>query len=262
MENMVDNVVETPVADTQEDVVSVADLMDPVSEETQGETQAETLEPQADAAQRTYTKQEFDDEVRRRAAYIKKGTEEQYRRELEADPYYNMGRKFAAAEAAKAGKKPYEVLPDVEKNFMERQAKELAENPEALAMSFLNAQVPRPAPDIGRQTAAGIARDLGNLMDAGVLPRNFDLQQVVAANPGFLQDCAQFGVGATIGRMQQAYQEQQQVAARNNSLPQSTRPGHNEQSGRIDYSNMSSDEFAKVQERIRQAHLAGKKVRL
>ena len=220
---------ETPQAD--------AAVVDEQPTETVDTPQAETptdAEPQADAADRLFTRQEFDEAVRRKAEYIQRG--------VQNDPMYQV----AKALADQIGGDPKEAAQKLLSDQIDRRAKELAENPEELAKAFLRRQIPQAPPppeDATQHRAVQIASEIKQLHDAGQLPQGFNLENFVKADPDFLRNVEEFGARAAIKIATLS-------ASPNKNLPQSTRPANNAQPAPVDYTKMSSKEFAEHREKM------------
>lgn len=287
VENAASSMEQASAADTPvgagEDVVSAADLLteETAPEQSEGETvkpeEPKATEPpqQADAAPepKTYTQKEFDEAVRRRTQYIRKGLEE----EREKDPYWQAGKRLAQLQSLSDGVDPSVAIQKVLSDGFERQAEALSNDPKAIARLLLGNQIgmqPMPAPKAQqqndtREVARSIAQDITACVENGELPQGFQLDDYVKVYPDFISDCAEYGVRAAIRTVKalQATQQQQQKtlqkAAANNALPRPIRPGANvQEDGQIDYSKLSKEEFQRVKQRMHEEYLRGKTVRI
>lgn len=274
--------IDAPVADTQEsggeEVVNAADLLN--EEPTQAETVVEeppvaTVEPQQDDAApppKIYTKSEFDEAVRRQAQYIRRGIEQ----ERQKDPYWLAGKRLAEMQAMADGVAPETAIQRVLADGFERQVEALAGDPKALVRAILGQQIGFQPPalqpqqqDPNKEVAQAIANDIRACVQSGELPENFKIDDYTQIYPDFVSDCAEFGVRSAIRTVKalQASQAKQQTvlhkAAINNSLPKPIRPGSSAQeTAQIDYTKMSGKEFDRLLDRMHEAHMQGKTVRI
>lgn len=237
LENATD--IQTPQADAAPvGEVSVNELL--------GKPVEQTEQPQADAAPQMFTKQEFDEAVRRKSEYLQRG--------LQNDPYYQAGR----ALAQKFGDiDPMEAAQKLIQENVEARAQELAQNPQELAKQLLMQQIPRPV-NMVQEQARQIAADLKMMHDMGELPEGFNLDAYAQSYPNFIQDAKDYGARAAVKIAASAIQAQQLL--QNQSLPQSTRPNNNAQPEPPDFQRMTSAEFADFEKRMDQAILEGKRI--
>lgn len=243
--------IQTPQADAAAvGEVNVNDLYNEAM--PQGETVVEQdAQPaqQADAApERLFTRQEFDEAVRRKAEYLQKG--------IQNDPYYQAGR----ALAQKYGNmNPMEAAQKLIQENVEARAQELAQNPQELARQLLMQQIPQmPQVNMVQEQARQIAADLKAMHDLGELPEGFNLDAYAQAYPNFISDAKEYGARAAVKIAAANIQAQQ--LSQNRALPQSTRPNNNAQPEPIDFKRMTSAQFADFERRMDQAILEGKRI--
>ena len=218
--------IETPQAD--------AVTVDEQPAETVDDTPVEApAKPQADAVSKLFTKPEVDEMIRRKAEHIKRG--------MESDPLYQVALAFASY----MGGDPKEAAQKLMDEQINRRAKELADNPEELAKAFLTRQIapPQPQAEDTQQKAMQIAAEIKHLGDTGQLPSGFNLENYVKADPDFLRNVEEFGAKAAIKIASSSVNP-------NKNLPQSTRPANNAQPAPVDYTKMSSKEFAEHREKM------------
>lgn len=265
---------ETPIqaaAEQDDDVVTVADLMDDEPEdqaeaqEEQGEQQQEEDAPEAQngaADQPEPEPRHNNARERENNAFAKRLAAE--KRKMETDPVYNLGRELAARYGGDAAKAMTEMR--------KQQAQELAQDPVKLAEYMLNRNdrvepdpepEPEPAYETDQQKADRIVTDIRN-----VLGDRADLQSYIDADPDFMQNCDEFGAAAAVkmaNRARAAAAKNQTIAnklAKNRSLPQPIRPFNNAQTKAPDFSQMSDREFAAFEAKVKKAQMDGKKVKL
>lgn len=272
--------IEAPAADTQESggeqVVNAIDLLDDsvaqadlVEQEQPVATEVPQQDDTAIKPEKTYTKKEFDEEVRTRIGYAKRDMEQKWMQ----DPFYRAGKQLAQMQAAADGVTPEQALQRLLNEDFERRVEAMAADPKSLARAMLggafNGQPAASKPEPKENSVARtIAMDIQECVQNGELPQDFKLDDYTVVNPEFVNDCAQYGVRAavhTVKMLQQAQAKQNetlQKAAVNNSLPKPMRPGASAPAAQIDYTKMSSADFQKLLDRMQEEHLRGKTVNI
>lgn len=258
MENMVENVAnETMIqqADAAESFVDASELMVEPQVETVEETQPAGT-PQADVAEKTYTKAELDAEIRKKAEFISKGTEKKY----QTDPYYLLGKTLAELTGEKD---PMKAVEKVRQDNLQRQAEALAQDPTVLAQMLLEMRAPRVEQDADVKKLAGrITEDLLDAIANEELPDDFDPIEFDRKHPGFFDHAAKRGVSAAYNRFSKQKENDPLTAklAQAHALPKPTRPSTPVPEQKRDYMAMSDKEFREMDARIKAAAAQGRKV--
>lgn len=267
--------IEAPAADTQESggeqVVNAIDLLDdsvaqadPVEQEPPVATDAPQQDDAAIKPEKTYTKKEFDEEVRTRIGYAKRDMEQKWMQ----DPFYRAGKQLAQMQAAADGVTPEQALQRILNEDFERRVEAMAADPKVLARAMLggafNGQTAEAKPEANKNPVVKrIATDIMECIEFGELPRDFDVDSYAKENPSFIEDAAKYGVRGALHKseIRQSLEAKQnetlQKAAVNNSLPKPMRPGASAPAAQVDYTKMSGDDFWKLLGRMQEKNLRG-----
>lgn len=257
--------------DTQagaDEAAHAADLAQGDADGGEGEVSPTVLNEQADAAPaRTYTQADFDAAVRRKIELASRDM----RGKLENDPYYVLGKRITEEGVRMNTGNIQEAV-----SGLVQQGSEWGQNmrqPISAAVEQAAASMPLPTAaqrELNDKPAvARIGKELFQSMLDGDVPQNLNVADYVKVYPQFLSDCTRFGVKAALSTVnalrgvQETQRSALQKAARNNALPDSLRPAFNQMAtGETDYRAMSDAEYLKVKEKMKQAHLMGKKTLL
>ena len=243
------------MADTQDDakVDEQTDAADP------SEQRDDNAEPQTGDGQQTVYKsqQEVD------AAFSKRLAAE--RKRNESSDEFKLGRFLIDQVASSKGISRAEAAEQIRKAEIDRQAEEYASNPK----EFYKAQLVKEqqtTKDSGMQgEASRISADLSNAARNGNLPNGFGKESITKE---FVLDAKEYGVKAALAMWERQNTESpsmQRVVAEVEKRRSAVKPmqpsGRSPSPERIDFSNMSSEEFRKVEQRIKKAQLDGKTVK-
>lgn len=248
MENMVDVANDMPQADIAGNVVDASELMAPL-ETVEEPLQAEG-EPQADVAEKTYTKAEVDAEIRKKADFISRG----YEKKLQSDP------RIALAEFLmnQTGEKDTVKAADrVRMEYIEKQAEALSQDPLVLAQMLLEMRAPAFKPEVNAEAVdedgVRIAQQVIDCIENEELPSDFNPIDFDRENPGFLQYAAKRGVSSAFVKFNKPKENTP-------PLPRPTRPSAPVPDQRRDYLSMTDKEFREIEARIKAAASQGRKV--
>lgn len=245
MENMVDVANDMPQADIAGNVVDASELMADTPLETVDEPLTAEGEPQADVAEKTYTKAEVDAEIRKKADFISKG----YEKKLQSDPRIALAEFLMNQTGEKDASKAAER---VRKEYIEKQAEALSQDPLVLAQMLLEMRSPTPKQEVN-EDGVRIAQQVIDCIENEELPSDFNPVDFDRENPGFLQYAAKRGVSAAFVKFNKPKENTP-------PLPRSTRPSTPVPDQRRDYLSMSDKEFREIEARIKAAAAQGRKV--
>ncbi len=260
---VVEEIPEQVAAEQDNDVVTIADLLDNSNEdaavEEKGEQQQEDApkaeEGDADPKKTVEQAQQLVSE-RENNAFAKRLAAE--KKKFESNPAYVLGMEYAA----KYGGDATAAL----KAMREQQVEEFAKDPAALAKFVIEQRTPVPVPEpdpepeneTPQQRAGRIANDIRN-----VLGDKADLKAYMAIDPDFMQNCDNYGAATAVAMMAQKATAQNQTAAKleqNRRLPQPIRPSGNAQPKAVDFTTMSQKEWEAFEEKAKKARMDGKRI--
>lgn len=215
-------------------------------------------EPQAAAApELRYTQEEYDEGVRRKGEYIRRG--------LMNDPAYQLGQRIMN-QYATDGASPEEAFNRAMKAQKEQLIAELSADPKRLAEYVLGWEqaMTTPQPEGLEVRSARLASELRALEAQGGLPQNFQLETYKNADSDLFLNAEQYGWRTAIkkaeAKMSAAAPRSVAAPAPAPVLPQSTRPINSAQPSTIDFGRMDSKQFAALEARIDAALADGKRV--
>lgn len=207
------------------------------------ETQADT------APERLFTREEFDEAVRRKSEYIKSG--------LKNDPIYQFAQSLVNRHMAE-GVSPEEAIAKAKAEQEEQLIAELSADPKRMAEFFLKHQqqpmyAPQPQNDLQARSAR-LASELKTLEVQGALPQNFQLETYKNADPELFVNAEQYGWKAA---MKIAEAKMAVPAPAPVRLPQSTRPTNTAQPAPLNFRKMTPEQFAKYEADLDRRFLGG-----
>ena len=265
---IVNEIPEQEAAVQDNDVVTIADLLDntdnSASADEMGDQPAEDA-PKVDIGEADH---EVEEQARKaqerenvafakRLAAEKRKLEKQY----ESNPFYRLGKEMAG----KHGGDAEAAL----KAFNDQRAEEFAKDPAALAKFVMEksyAPVPTPVESFESEAESETESQKVNRMVSelhSLLGDGADIEAYLKIDPDFLANCDKKGVARAVADLSQKIVTQHQTAAQiaqNRRLPQPIRPSGNAQPKPVDFSTMSDKEFAAFEAKAKKARLDGKRI--
>ena len=191
------------------------------------------------------------------------------RSEIENSPEMKYVRALIEDRAREKGITPEAALKELNDERINKKAEQYGKNPASWFKDQMLQQQQTQEPsrsDAGYRIANGVAR----AMQEQRIPEGFDPH-----NPGneFFADADQYGVDAALVIWELKHAPQVQAEAKANKIaealdrrqkaaaPMSPTTANPQSSRSVDYMNMSSDEFRRLDEQLMRAARAGKKVR-
>jgi len=250
-----------PVADAQgasvEEVVISADAQAPAQTGSGEPVAAAQAASPADGA-KPQTQKDIDRAFGQRLA--------QERRKYEQSDAYQLGQMLLEERAKEEGISTAEAYRRIQQERLDARADTYARNPKEFYKDFLQGTAnPQRQPVISasedpQAQARRVGEELANMYQAGSLPQGFDVQS--SLDQDTYNNIVEYGAPAAM-RIWAAEHGPAVELARRQSGPAPMRPtSSNKQSAPSDFSQLSSEEFAKKRAEIRRAYLDGKRVRL
>lgn len=269
-EAVVEEIPEQVAAEQENDVVTIADLLDNSSEiaaaeekgaqPTEDAPKAETgdADPKEaeDPARKAHEREE--NAFAKRLAAERRKLEKQY----ESNPFYQLGRELADKHGGDASA--------ALKAMRDQRAEELAKDPAALARfvmekSYTPASAPVEESEFDTDTETEdqkinrIVADLRKNLGEGA-----DIEAYKAIDPDFMRNCDKKGVMRAVADLAQKITAQHQTAAKleqNRRLPQPIRPTGNAQPKAVDFTTMSQKDWEASEAKIQKALREGKRIK-
>ena len=205
------------------------------------------------APERLFTREEFDEAVRRKSEYIRNG--------LKNDPIYQYAQSLVNQYSAN-GVSPQEAIEKAKAAQREQLIAELSADPKRMAEFFLNQQqmqyAPPPQSNVDAK-AARLASELKTLEVQGALPKNFQLEAYNNADPELFSNAEQYGWKAAIkiADAKMGVANTAAVAPQPVRLPQSTRPTNSTQPAPPNFRKMTREQFEKYEAELDRRFLGG-----
>jgi len=260
-------VADVPDAGGEEQEVYAADLVG-------GDSQEETVVQPADDGQslpKVTNQKDFNAALSQRLAGENTKGYNRAKAEYEASPEMQFVRALIADRAREKGITEQQALAELQNDRIKQVSENYAKNPAQFYEDMLRGRNPLNAPqpqyDANAQ-ATEMARQMADAIRAGEIPEGFDVQHL---DTDFMDAYREFGNVRMALRLWQAEHKSdvqaRQIASelqRRQKAPKPMSPtSANPQSPQPpDYANMSSEDFKKLEAKIKQAELQGKKVRL
>ena len=259
----------------------VADVPDAGGEEQEvyaselvgGEPQEETVVQPADDGQlpKVTNQKDFNAALSQRLAGENTKGYNRAKAEYEASPEMQLVRALIQDRAREKGITEQQALAELQNDRIKQVSENYARNPAQFYEDMLRGRNPlnaqQPQYDASAQ-ANEMARQMADAIRAGEIPEGFDVQHL---DNDFMEAYREFGNVRVALRLWQAEHKSdvqaKQIATelqRRQKAPKPMSPtSANPQSPQPpDYANMSSEDFRKLEAKIKQAELQGKKVRL
>lgn len=244
------------------DLIDVGTLMQEDTEPTvaTAESVATVQQPQDDAASGKghLTQADFDRILGQRL-----GSE---RTKYESSPEYMLGQQLIRERAAREGITADEAYRRIQNDHVQQKAEQYAKDPKAFYADYLTQQntPTTPTQQTYQQPPADAATLTQQLVAAGAMDMGFQPQHIT---PQFAADAQKYGVQTALLLWQRGRAPSQDAIVaqleQRKRTPQPMRPMSNGASSPTrDYTNMSSDEFKKLEARLKQATLDGRRVKL
>lgn len=195
----------------------------------------------------------------------------QVRKQYESSGEYALGAMLLDERAKRDGVTREEAYKRIQQERLDATADAYAKDPKQFYRDLLQGNVstqqrqPAFQPQASsyedpQAQAKRVGEELANMYRAGGLPEGFDIRS--SLDQDTYNNIVEFGAPAAM-RIWAAEHGPAQELARRQSGPAPMRPtSSNKQSGPVDYSNMTSEDYQKKKAEIRQALLNGKRVRL
>lgn len=162
---------------------------------------------------------------------------------LESDPVYQLGKMYAEQHGGDAAK--------AQEDLINKRAEEYSADPKKLAEYVLRASQPQVDP------FQKVIDELTGMVVGGELPRDFNPTAYADADPEFVENCTVYGARAAIKMAERSMSKEEQIAkklARNQQLPQSTRPASNVVPQAPNYVDMTSSEYMEARRKLRRGY--------
>lgn len=187
------------------------------------------------------------------------------RRKYEASPEYMLGQQLIRERAARDGITAQEAYQRIQNDHVQQKAEQYAKDPKAFYADYLTQQnrpyTPTPQPASQPADAASLTQQL---IAAGAMDMGFQPQHIT---PQFAADAQQYGVQTALLLWQRGNAPTQDAVVaqleQRKRAPQPMRPMSNGAATPTrDYASMSSEEFRKLEAKLKQATLDGRRVKL
>lgn len=183
-----------------------------------------------------------------------------YAKRYESSDEYQIGKMLLQDRAAKDGISVQEARRRIESERIEAQAKQYAENPQSFYQDYIRAKQPEQTPI--QDPAMNLSQQIIEARESGVLPEEFSPEHV---NSDFVENVQRYGIEAA-SKIWQAQQPSKVEADRiadeiekRRNMPKPMNPvSGNVTPPRTNFSEMSSEEFWKLEKQVQEARLRGK----
>lgn len=191
-------------------------------------------------------------------------------RRYESSPEYQLGQMLIRDRASREGISAEEAFRKIQSESITQRAEQYAKDPKAFYADYLTQQTrpnATPTPPPNTPPAVDGATLTSELLKAGAQEMGFLPQHITAQ---FVADAQQFGVQAALSFWQRSQSASAPTAdavvsqlEQRKRAPQPIRPvGKPSTATTMDYSEMSSEDFKKLDAKLRQATLDGRRVKL
>ncbi len=238
------------------DEINLSDLMqsDNPENETVGGQPDAAAESRDDGAQDTGRDQDaIDAALRKRLAAE--------REKFQRTPEFLAGQMLLQERMAKDGISAAEALERIRRERNTERAQEYVKNPAAFYEDYLNNRQTAPPPAPQASEAETLAQQMTAAGEAGLIPPSFDPKRDM--NAAFVGNLQRYGAEAAleIWKAQQSTAVQTEVQ-RQKAAPRPMRVGGGSVSApKLDFENMTDEEFAKIDKQIEQSLRMGRRVR-
>jgi len=246
-----EEMVVTPQADVAEEIIDIGTAEPQPADEPAAEPAHD-----GDAKPKIENQKDFNYALNRRLEDERK----KYARRYESSDEYQIGKMLLQDRAAKDGITVQEARRRIESERIEAQAKQYAENPQSFYQDYIRAKQPEQTPI--QDPAMNLSQQIIEARESGVLPEEFSPEHV---NSDFVENVQRYGIEAA-SKIWQAQQSPKvavdsiadEIEKRRN-MPKPMNPASgNVTPPRINFSDMSSEEFWKLDAKIKEAQLRGK----
>lgn len=251
----------TPVADEtaaigmseQSDNVNAADLFTSEENDASAQQAAQESAPEQ-KAERTFTNADVEEIVRKRLAKQKNA--------------YNLGREILDEYMRQGNMNEEDALKAIREQRIKSKAALYKDNPQAAFEELLRDRDRRYAEPEETPNSAGNVeqafRELVLEINSGKVPKDFDIRSYMK-DPDrareFLELREAFGIErACEMAMRMTVAAKETRAQTNAALPKSHGTNNSYAPKKLDYTEMSTEDFRKIQERVRKANADGKRV--
>ena len=239
------------------DIVDAADLLAPEANGASAQTEA----PQTDAPaqkpdERRFTSDDMSKAVQNRLKQERRGAAYQLGREI-LDEYMTANNIKNEADA----------LAKIREDRINAKAAEFKENPEKGFRELMQQREQREPGEETRTPEARVETLYNNIvadMQAGRVPDGFDLNAHLSDRANakqFIELYEAFGMEKACAYAMKMTPQKPTRTEVNRSLPQGISTNNSYTPANVDYMSMTSEQFAEVEKRIRQARAQGKRVR-
>jgi hypothetical protein len=242
------------------DDISLSDLMQSdvsetgtVVEQPEADAQPEAQPRDDDAQEPIKDQRDFNLALRARL--------EREREKFQKTPEFLAGQMLLRERMAKDGISAEEALDRIRRERNTEKAQEYAKNPTAFYEDYLNNRQTAYEPRPQMTEAESLAQQMTAAHDAGLVPPSFDPRRDMTA--AFVGNLQRYGAEAAleIWKAQQNAATQAEVQ-RQKAAPRPMRVGGGSAPApKLDFENMSSEEFAKIDKQIEQSLRMGRRVR-
>ena len=185
------------------------------------------------------------------------------RRKIEQSEEYRLGALLLDERARRDGISKAEAFNRIQQERENELAAAYAKDPTRFYKDYLSHQrrtQPEPTQETPEMQAQRIGAELGDLQRQGALPAGFDLN--TSLDQELYNNMVRYGVGAALKIWEANHATAAELQRRQNG-PAPMRPtsGRGQQSGPVDFTKMSKDQFKRIEEQVRNAEMSGKVVR-
>lgn len=252
----------SPVADAQGGESQVEEVVISAGSDTPATGSGETVANSSPADGAQYQSQkDIDAAFGKRIAKV--------RQQYEQSGEYTLGAMLLDERAKRDGITREEAFQRIQQERLDATADAYAKDPKQFYRDLLQGNVTTPQRQPAFQPAQAeapqaqakrVGEELANMYKAGQLPEGFDIRQNLDQDT--YNNIVEYGAPAAM-RIWAAEHGPTVELARRQSGPAPMRPtSSNKQSGPVDYSTISTEDYRKKKDQIRQAMLNGKRVRL
>lgn len=256
----------TPVADSQapaDEVIIATDEpvetgeSQPVEPEGGAGTPPANTSP-ADEAQ-THSQKDIDRAFGQRLA--------QERRRLENTDAYKLGTQLLQERANREGITPVEAYQRIQQERLDATAEAYAKDPkqfykDLLHNNFGGQPSNQNGPETPNMQADRIGREIAAMQQQGTLPAGFDIRRDLDQDT--YNNIVEYGAAAAmrIWKAEHANNVQAELQRRQ-AGPAPMRPtsGRSQQSGPVDFTKLSTEQFRRIEEQVKNAEMEGRTVR-
>lgn len=186
---------------------------------------------------------------------------ERERKKYEASNEYQMGKALIEERMARDSVDADEAIKRIKADSIKAKAQNYSRNPEQFFADYLSKQQQTELQPQREVTPADrMAQELIAARDAGLIPQDFSPKTDIT--PEFVQNMQKYGTEAALKmwELTRTAAQSAEVNKRKNSVQPMNVSGTSVSAPSVDFSSMSSKEFAAFEKKVKEATMRGKRV--